>query len=411
MHIRNQLNYINKILSLFPATIITGVRQCGKTTLSRTLRPEWRYVDFENPADRDLVLQDPVLFFQNNPDRLILDEVQRHPEILQVLRGIIDADRQTPNRFILTGSASPELLTSAAESLAGRVSLVELSPLKTNELAGVPLPEFYSIFQSALTAKTIELLRSLTPAYSMDFAKTTWLRGGYPEPLSKNDPEFFELWYQNYIANFLHRDLRGYFPGIEIETYRRFLGILRDYNANEMNLAEISRSLGCSETTVRRYLEIAHQTFFWRKLPSYERTQLRSVVKTSRGLYRDSGILHHLLGIHDPISLEQSRFRGASFEGFVIEEIIRGINCSINTSFEANFYRTRGGAEVDLIVSGDFGILPIEIKLSTNVTITDVPHLKAFVEQNNLPLGIVITMSSRVELLSEKIARLPVTLI
>jgi len=408
MYRRNLLLVLDKNLSNFPAVVVVGVRQCGKSSLVRALRPEWEYFDLERPIDRDIILQDPTLFFRNHPQGVILDEAQLYPELLGTLRGVIDTQRDVRNRFILTGSSSPELLRFSSDSLAGRVALVELSPLKMNEISGVELPPFYALFESPITAESKSIIQALIPIHSNELFYRTWLWGGFPEPQFRNDPDFFNTWHENYIRTFLERDLKRLFPGIDSDNYRLFLALLKDYHANTINIADISRSIGLSETTIRKYLEIADLSFFWRKLPSYERTSLRSVVKNPRGLYRDSGHFHFASNLFSKQALEVSRFRGASFEAFVIEEILRGIACVKAYNLSAAFFRTRGGAEIDLVLNGSFGCLPIEIKCRSSVTLKDVKPLVEFIDRESLSLGIVITLGEKVHQLSESIFAVPV---
>jgi predicted AAA+ superfamily ATPase len=405
---RNILKKLDKLLSMFPAVAIVGARQTGKTSLANLARPEWRYLDMERSVDRELVERDVDFFFKKHPEAVILDEAQFFPDILENLRGTIDRDRKKNGRFILTGSSSPHLTERVSETLAGRVALLELSPLKANELFDLPLSSFFSIFNSTLSEKTFDQLLALKPNWTIDQLARIWFRGGYPEPQARDDNDFWGPWFENYFLTYINRDLRRYFPGLDMEKYRLFLWMLRDFHAQMMNSAEIARSLSVAEPTVRNYLEIADGTFIWRKLPSFERTVSRSVVKNPRGYIRDSGIFHFISAIATPEQLESSRFLGASFEAFVIEEILRGVACTDATLVEPKFFRTRGGAEVDLVLEGSFGILPIEIKYSTGVDKRDLRSLQDFVKFEKLPLGIVINLGERVEYISEKIIQIPV---
>jgi predicted AAA+ superfamily ATPase len=407
MYNRNILIKLNKLLEYFPAAVVLGVRQAGKSHLVKTIRPDWEYFDLERPAHRDLILSDPELFFRNHPRKVILDEVQLFPEILATLRGVIDEARGERDRFLLTGSSSPELVRHASESLAGRIGIVELSPLKMNEIYGTPLPRFYRLFDSPLDATSCDYLRSLAPERSYKEITNTWLSGGYPEPRSHGDSSFMSAWFENYIRTFVERDLKRLYSRIDSDTYRTFLGVLKDFHGQTINMADIARSLGVREPAVRGYLEIAHHSFLWRMLQSFERSQLRSVTKHPRGFYRDSGIYHYLLGVNSLTALEQSRFRGASFEAFVIEELLRGLQCTEVGEVQAQFFRTRSGSEVDLVLDGKFGTLPIEIKCSSNTTVKDVPGLVDFVKREQCPFGIVINLSESVEQISERVFVVP----
>ena len=153
--IRNQQVIAENLLGNFPILAITGARQCGKTSLAKTLRPEWRYLDLENPNDKTLISNDPVLYFKQYPSDIIIDEAQTYPELFNVLRGVVDNDRDKKNRFILTGSSSPELTTHISESLAGRIATIELGTLKINEFYHQPLSPFYEVFTETLNPTTL----------------------------------------------------------------------------------------------------------------------------------------------------------------------------------------------------------------------------------------------------------------
>jgi predicted AAA+ superfamily ATPase len=315
------------------------------------------------------------------------------------------------NRFLITGSSSSELLKVASETLAGRVAIVELSPLKMNEVNEEPLPPLYDLLAHGPSPESLPHLRMLKPCRSYEAVHRCWLRGGYPELQERNQQRFYLSWMESYVRTFIERDLKRLFSGIDSDAYRRFLQVLRDFHAHNVNVAELSRAISMSEATVRKYIDIAHGSFLWRKLPSYERTALRSTVKNPRGLYRDSGLFHFLTSITSLSELETSRFRGASFEAFVIEELIRGLGCVDIYRITPHFFRTRAGAEVDLILEGSFGVLPIEIKCASATTRRDVPHLEAFIKRERLPVGLVINMSERVEQITEHIVAIPVTCI
>ncbi len=176
---------INELLDFFPVVIILGVRQCGKTTLAKMLRPNWRYFDLERGKDFDFVTGDFDFFVKEYPYSIIIDEAQRFPALFQELRGVIDRDRQRTNRFLLTGSSSLELIKNVSESLAGRVGLVELGTFKSNETVTSALPDFYGIFKEELSDSTKDFLKGLKPVISYDQLMNAFLKGGYPEPILK----------------------------------------------------------------------------------------------------------------------------------------------------------------------------------------------------------------------------------
>lgn len=170
--------------------------------------------------------------------------------------------------------------------------------------------------------------------------------------------------------------MRRYFPRLNFDNFPKFFLSLRDYHGQQLNIAEFSRALGAGESSVRRYLEIADGMYFWRELPPLQRSVLRSLTKQPKGFFRDSGLYHYLARIHTTEELWRSRHKGASFEAFVIEELARGIANTMATNIEYSFVRTRGGLEVDLIIDGSFGKLPVEIKYSSSTSLKEVTGLK-----------------------------------
>jgi predicted AAA+ superfamily ATPase len=404
---RNLAGKLTAYLNMFPVVVLLGPRQCGKTTLSRMTCPDWDYFDLENGDDFDLITRDYSFFFSKHPDSVIIDEAQVSPELFKELRGAIDRDRNRKGRFILTGSSSPELKNSISESLAGRVGIIEMGTLKMNERYKKPLPAIYSILNGSPAAEhpaqIIKTGRSLDSAQVMHH----FLYGGYPEPM-QNDADFFDRWMTNYHKTYIERDIRKLFPGLNMETYRRFISMLSSLSGTIVNRSEVGRSLNISEATVRNYLDIAEGTYIWRSLPSLENTAAKSVVKMARGYLCDSGLLHYLLRIRSLERLYRHPGVGAAFEGFITEEIIQGL-CAVETApWGANYYRTRNGAEVDLVLtSPDGDRIPIEIKFGISTRAADLISLSRFIEQENLPYGMVINNSEEIRMLTEKIIQLP----
>jgi predicted AAA+ superfamily ATPase len=405
---RNLYDKINRLLTMFPVVLITGVRQGGKTTLARMCRPHWQYYDLENPEDFERIEPDPVFFFKQKASQIILDEVQELPSIFKVMRGVIDAHRQEKGRFIVTGSSSQDLLKGASESLAGRVAIVELGTFKMNEALEKPLSPFYTLFRKPLSASSVTELLSLETEITRDHVNQAFLKGGYPEPRILQEPGFYEAWMANYFKTYLNRDIRALFPKLDLVKYRRFLLMLANLSGQVINRSEIGRSIETNEKTVRDYMEIAHGTFVWRNYLSFDRDQSRSIVKMPRGGIRDTGLLNYLLKISDLDQLDSSPLVGRFFENFVCEEIIKGLEAVEVYNWDYHYYRTRNGAEVDLVLSGDFGLLPIEIKYGIKTDTRKLAALKRFVKERDLPLGIVVNNADTPELIADRIVQLPV---
>lgn len=392
---------------MFPAVAIIGPRQCGKSTLVKAIRPDWKYYDLERPDDYQLVSSDPLGFFSRQPEKIIIDEAQEFPDLFKVLRGVIDQDRKAAGRFLLTGSSSPEIVKGLSESLAGRIATIELWPFKAAELYERSLPPVYELLcDPGIDLNTLD---TLEPALEPGQVYEHWLLGGYPEPRIKGQelPEFHGLWMDEYFADYIRRDIQRLFPRINTHTFRLFIQTLSFHSGSILNQSEIARALEVSSPTVREYLEILHNTFIWRNLRSYEHNSLKAVQKKPRGFFRDQGILHHLLKIDDIDRLLLHPTAGSSFEAFVIEEVIRGFQCTMKAGIDFHFYRTRDKSEIDLIISGPFGVIPIEIKLGYKVNQRMLTSLKNFIGDTGTHFGILVNNAERVEFLSDTIIQIP----
>lgn len=402
---RNLEHKAQKTLDMFPVLAILGARQVGKTTLAKSLVKGWKYVDLEDPDDYDRVTRNPKFFFQQYPHSVIIDEAQRYPEVFSLLRGVIDANRLEKGRFIITGSSSPELLSQISETLAGRIGLLELGTLKANEYYQKPLSPFYDLFSEELNSKKIV---SGPAPLSMEQMQLQWVRGGYPEPLLTDDDLFYSQWMENYRDTYINQDIGRLFPRLNKIAYRRFLTVLSKLSGTIINKRDMARALEVSEGTVKEYLSIVEGTFLWRSLPSFEKNVIKSVIKMPKGYIRDTGLLHFLLKINSLESLFEDPSVGHSFESFVIEEIAKGLESTFVTNWSLYYYRTRNGAEIDLILDGPFGLLPIEIKYGTSVRLKQLTSLSDFIAEHNVPFGMVINQSSSVEWLTPHIVQMPV---
>jgi hypothetical protein len=213
---------------------------------------------------------------------------------------------------------------------------------------------------------------------------------------------------ENYIENYLKRDIRELFPKINLHNFRTFLSLLAQFSGHQINMANIARALEVSIPTIKGYLDIIHQTFIWRNLQSFEKNPLKKVQKANKGFFRDQGILHYFLKIKTLNDLLIHPVAGFSFESFVTEEIIRGFKSTMETQLDFSYYRTIDKSEVDLIVDGAFGIVPIEIKLGSTTPKKSLRGLENLINDLNLNYGLVINSSSKIEKLSDKIIQIPV---
>ena len=402
---------IKELLNKFPAVIILGARQCGKTHLSKAVCPKWKYFDLENSADRDFITRDFEFFFQEYPKNLILDEAQEIPEIFKNLRGVIDRERKLNHRFLITGSSSPSLIEQVSDSLAGRVALLELGTFKVSEIRKTTLSPFFDIFSNPLKKSSLTFLKSAFSKSKTFDVLRFMLKGGYPDPCLSKDKSYFGLWMKNYFDTYINRDIRKLYPRLDNFRFQRFVSMLSELSGTIINRAQIGRSLDLNEVSVRDYLEIADKTFLWRQIPVFSSSKKKSLVKMPKGFLRDTGLIHYLLDIKNRDQLLRSPKIGQIFEAFVIEEIIKGLNSRFSGRWNYSYYRTRNGAEIDLLLEGDFGLLPVEIKFSSTVKSRGLTALKQFIKEYSLPFGVVINNSQEVKMLSEKIIQIPVSFI
>lgn len=398
------------LLEMFPVVAIVGSRQCGKSTFVKNLKPGWKYYDLESPDDYQLISGDPVAFFAIHHTRVIIDEAQQYPEIFKTLRGVVDADRKKKGRFIITGSSSPTIVKGISESLPGRIATVEMGPFKQCEYYEKGLPDFYSILSDM---GGINDLMQLQPTLSLEQSMQVWVKGGFPEPLieSGKSEGFYRQWMENYMADYVSRDIRNLFPRLNIYNFRRFLTLLAQFSGHQLNMSILSRSLETSVSTVRDYLDIIHQTFLWRNMDAYIKNPVKKAQKSKKGFFRDQGMLHYLLRITDLDKLLIHPVAGFSFESFAIEEIIRGFQATMATQMEFTYYRTVDKSEIDLIVEGIRGVIPVEIKLSSVVKPQSLYAMKNFIADLHAEYGILINRGKRIERIAEKIIQIPVNYI
>jgi uncharacterized protein len=403
---RNVTQKVKRLLELFPAVVIVGARQTGKTFLSKMLCPDWKYIDLENADDFEQISYDPLFFFKEYTKDVIIDEAQIWPELFNTLRGVIDSNRSVKGRFILTGSSSPELLKNVSESLAGRVAIVELGTLKANEFLQKPLSKFYDFFAQPLSKESMKL-KGEAPIANKQM-QHIWLKGGYAEPLLNTEQGFYDLWMENYRKTYIQRDIAKLFPRLNTIKFQRFITMLGKLSGTIINKNNLATAVEASESAIREYIDIADGTFIWRKLPSFEHNVTKSITKMPKGHIRDTGILNYLLKISDYESLLSDPSVGKSFEAFVIEEILKGLEATLVTNWEPYYYRTRNGAEIDLILRGPFGVLPIEIKHGSCIKIKQIQSIINFVKEHKLPFGIVINQCDEIKYITPEIINIPI---
>lgn len=360
-----------ELLAYFPAVGLIGARQVGKTTLAKSILKNLDkpgiYLDMELPGDLAKVTEPELFFDQYQNHCVVIDEIQRVPELYPVLRALIDQRREA-GRFFLLGSASPTLIRDASESLAGRIIYKELSPLLLTEINE-------SIDQNI-----------------------HWLKGGYPDALLAPNDKLSLAWRRGFVQSYVERDLALLGLGADPLLLRKFWTMLAHFHGNIWNAQSFAKSLGITAPTVNRYLNFMEQAFLIYTLPSFSINIKKRLVKSPKLYLSDSGILHHLTGINSMDDLQGNVLLGASWEGYVIEQI----KYMLDDDKEIYYYRTHEGTECDLlIVEGGQPKVAIEIKYTSSPKISK--GFKIAIEDLKTTKNFIITPQSTDYSISDRV--------
>jgi predicted AAA+ superfamily ATPase len=351
--------------------VLVGPRQTGKTTLARMLMPidDPNYLDLENP-EAEAQLEQPLTALRDRTGLVVIDEVQRAPDLFKTLRVLADDPRHGA-RYLLLGSASPALLRQSSESLAGRIEVIEIGGFTLEEVG----------------VQRIDRL---------------WWRGGYPRSFIAEEEATARAWRRQFIAAFVERDLPQLGLGASPVAMRRFWGMLAHMHGQVWNAADPARSLGVSEPTVRRYLEWLTQTFMVRQLQPWFTNLGKRQVKSPKIYFRDSGLLHELLGLASREALDAHPRAGASWEGFALEQVLR-----IAAPDEAYFWATHAGAELDLLLFRDARRVGVEFERADAPRLT--PSMQIAIRDLGLDALYVVYPGRRRYALSHAVEVVPVS--
>ena len=358
----------------FPVVVVLGARQVGKTTLARSAFPAHRYFDLEDPLTADRFRRD-ARFELDAADGagLVLDEAQAVPAVFAALRGAVDARRSDLGRFVVLGSAQPALVRGVSESLAGRAAIIELDPLTASEAATGESPLSW---------------------------RDVWLKGGLPDALRGD----FRAWWDSYLRLVLERDLPQYGVQADPLFMRRLLTMLAHQHGGLLNSSALGSSLGVSHHTVLRHLDVLEAIYLVRRLQPYFRNIGKRLTKSPKVYLRDSGLLHHLLNISTADELFNHPSRGASWEGFVIEDVLRRERL-IHRFSQPFFWRTAAGAEIDLLLDRGDERIAIEIKAGRGDDARAVRVLHEALPDVDARRGWIVDQAAGIERVSASIAR------
>lgn len=365
MYFRAWDDDLHRKLANFPLVAILGPRQCGKTTFAKGHLPDWKYLDLELPSDRRRLESDLESTVRSLGDHVILDEAQRMPALFPLLRSLADEQRSTKGRWVLLGSASFDLVRGISESLAGRIAFIELPGLQPLEIA----PPGRDLSTGSIQGR--------------------WFRGGYPEALLQEDDRARTDWFEAYEQTFIQRDVLALGLGTRAPTVGRLWTMMAHAAGGIWNASSFGAALGINHQTVSRYAELLEGSFLIRRLQPWYANIGKRLVKSPKLLFRDTGLLHHFLGIHSFSTLETHPQRGHSWENFLIESLIVRLGLE-KTGCQFGYWRTQAGAEVDLIVERAGKVVPIEIKLHSSPVASDLRGLSQCIEDLGCDFGVVV---------------------
>ncbi len=350
---------------------LIGARQCGKTTLARELVPleSINYYDLENPISLAM-LDQPMTALEKLSGLVVIDEIQRRPDLFPILRVLADREK-LPASFLILGSASPELLRQSSDSLAGRIAYLSMSGFSLEEVG----------------AKEQDQL---------------WRRGGFPRSFLASDEKTSNNWRRDFINTFLERDIPQFGFSIPATSLYRFWSVLANYHGQVWNASEAARTVNISENSARRYVDLLQDLFMIRLLQPWHANIGKRQIKSPKLYFRDTGLLHALLGIQTEKDLNLHPRSGASWEGFVIEEVIKAVNPD-----EVYFWGAHSGAELDLLLFKDGKRIGVECKRMDAPRIT--PSMKAAMQDLDLSELIVLYPGAKPYSLTEKIKVIPLS--
>lgn len=368
----------------FPSLILTGPRQSGKTTVLKHLFSRTHtYVSMDDPNARLMAKDEPELFFENYPPPIIIDEIQHTPELFSYIKILIDADRRNCGRFILTGSQIFPLMAKLGESLAGRIAVFTLLSFSLREQSG---------------QRDIQRLENL---------RTMILRGGMPEPSLGNKINL-EVWFSGYLQTYLERDVRQLRQIGDLGDFQRFLQLLAAFNGQVLNLSSLSRDLGVAVNTIKAWISILEASGQIVSIKPFYLNKGKRIIKSPKVYFLDTGFLCYLTGISSTGQIFKGPFSGQLFETVVLGEIVRSFY-NRGSLPKIYWWRTSYGDELDFIVENKGRLLPLEVKISSNVNSGMAKGLISFSRlfSDKADKAFLINLSKKRSMLDKKVISMP----
>ncbi len=355
---RHLTDALRAAAALNPVVTLTGPRQSGKTTLVRAVFPAHRYLSLEAPDVRMRALDDPRGFLAQG-ERLILDEIQRAPDLLSYIQGLVDEDSR-PGRFVLTGSQNILLMESVSQTLAGRTALLRLHPLSLAELLERPPVDAANLDGDATDAAGTD---PTGPPRDRDLWRTL-VDGFYPRIHDRKLPA--GVWLADYIRTYIERDLRDVLQVADLRSFERFLRLAAAHTAQELNLTSLASDVGVTQQTAKRWLSALEISYLATTLPPHHASYRKRLRKRPRLHFLDTGLVCYLLDIRDAATLERHPLRGAIFESFVVSELIKRFTAERRDP-PLSFWRDATGHEVDILIETGGRVVPVEVKSGQTV--------------------------------------------
>ena len=389
---------IEEALDFFPILLITGARQVGKSTLSLKFK-QFDYITLDDTTLFSFAKDDPTGFVSSLKKPIIIDEIQKVPELLSEIKKDIDQKRVNGS-YILTGSANLLSFKNISDTLAGRIGLFELYPFSMKELYKKD-ENVLELFLSDLSKVTLSSMENST-------IKEHIVNGGYPEVQKTKSSKMRYIWFSSYIRTYIERDVRDLGELRNLEKFIRVFNVLATRSANMLNKSSLAKETQVDVKTLDNYLTLLEQVYQIFLLKSYQKNMGKEMVKTPKVYFSDSGVLSHTLRIKSVEELENSHYKGEIVETFVYAELKKHFNAS-EDFFKFNYYRTKDKSEIDFVLESNSHILAIEVKSSSTAKVDDFKHIIEFdkLVSDKKVVGIVLYFGERVICFKEKFWAVP----